>query len=133
MTVTGTGFAASETGITITWDTTIPVATGITANAQGGWSSSFTAVPTSAAGTHTIDAYGSSTSAVLVPDVAFNVAAPQITLSPTSGTVGSSVSVSASGFFPNETGITVTYDGVTVASGLTCQFWRLVDNYLHHP
>ncbi len=118
VTVTGTGFAASETGITITWDTTIPVATGITANAQGGWSSSFTAVPTSAAGTHTVDAYGISTSAMLVPDVAFNMVAPQITLSPTSGTVGSSISVSASSFFPNETGITVTYDGVTVASGL---------------
>jgi hypothetical protein len=116
--VTGTGFAASETGITITWDTTIPVATGITANAQGGWSSSFTAVPASATGTHTVDAYGISTSAVSVPDVAFNLIVPQITLSPTSGAVGSSISVSAGSFFPNETGIAVTYDGVTVASGI---------------
>ncbi len=119
VTVAGTGFAASETGITITWDSTMPVAGGITANAQGSWGSSFTTVPTSAAGTHIIDVFGAITSAVLVPDVAFNVAAPHITVNPSSGAVGSTVSVSASGFFPNETGIAVTYDGVTIASGVS--------------
>ncbi len=119
VTVAGTGFTASETGITITWDNVIPVASGITANAQGSWSSSFTTVPTSAAGTHTVDASGAATSAVLVPDVTFSIAASRITVNPPSGAVGSTVFVSANGFFPNETGITVTYDGTTVASGIT--------------
>ncbi|MBI2848466.1 MAG: hypothetical protein HYX83_04755, partial [Chloroflexi bacterium] len=113
--VTGFGFGASETGITVTYDGKV-VASGISANSKGSWSSSFV-VPASPSGSHAIDAYGSSSLAASVADFTFTVA-PSIALNQTNTTPGNSVTVTGSGFSAKETGITVTYDGVTVASNL---------------
>ena len=43
---------------------------------------------------------------------------PVVVLSPSVGTAGTEISVSGTGFVPNETGIQVTYDGILVASGI---------------
>ena len=56
VTVTGSGFGASETGITITFDGN-PVASAISANSLGNWSGTFT-VPASFSGAHSVSAYG---------------------------------------------------------------------------
>lgn len=43
---------------------------------------------------------------------------PEVVLSPSVGTAGTEISVSGTGFIPNETGIQVTYDGIVVASDI---------------
>ncbi|MBM2825642.1 MAG: hypothetical protein HW402_1306 [Dehalococcoidales bacterium] len=114
--ITGAGFAANESGITITCDGT-PAASGIAANAQGAWSSSFV-VPALAAGNHVIDANGATSTAATVPDISFNITAA-ISISRASGAAGTSITVTGSGFSAGETGITVTYDDATVATGIS--------------
>ena len=59
--VSGTGFKSGESGISVTFGGT-RVASGISADSQGLWSTTFD-VPNASAGTHTIKASGSSTSA----------------------------------------------------------------------
>ncbi len=115
VTVIGSGFGASETGITVTYDGT-PVAQNIIANSQGGWSAAFI-VPASASGSHIIRAYGSVTPVASVPNMNFTVT-PGISISRSSGAPGSSVTVIGSGFGASETGITVTYDGTPVAQNI---------------
>jgi hypothetical protein len=116
ITISGTGFGASETGIAVTFDGTV-VTSGITANGVGAWSGTFT-VPASVAGPHTIGAYGSSTSADSITGVTFTVS-PGLAINRTSGSPGSSVTITGSGFGASETGITVTFDGTTVTSGIS--------------
>ena len=115
VTVGGSGFGAGETGITVTYDGT-PVAQGVTADAQGGWSVTF-GVPASTSGSHFINAYGSVTPKA-VSNLNFT-ATPGISISRASGAAGTSVTISGSGFGAGETGITVTVDGATVAQGIT--------------
>jgi hypothetical protein len=119
VTIAGSGFAASETGITITFDGTV-VKSGISANGLGAWSGTFT-VPSSAAGSHAIGAYGSTTSASSITEVTFTVSAG-LTLSRASGPSGTSVTVTGSGFGASETGITITYDGTTVSSAISADY-----------
>ncbi|MBI2869823.1 MAG: IPT/TIG domain-containing protein [Chloroflexi bacterium] len=116
VTVTGAGFAANEAGITVTFDGST-VASNIRASALGSWTASFV-VPVSASGPHTVHASGPSTLAAAIPGVAFNVS-PGITLNQPSGSPGESISIAGSGFTPGETGISITYDGIPVASGIT--------------
>ncbi|MFH1087571.1 MAG: IPT/TIG domain-containing protein, partial [Chloroflexota bacterium] len=119
VTVTGSGFAANETGITVTYDGS-QVGSSVSANPQGGWSTTFS-VPTSAAGSHTIDASGSTTPSTTVPDLGFGVT-PTITINRTTGVAGTSVTVTGSSFGVNETGISVTYDGTPIGSGISANF-----------
>jgi hypothetical protein len=116
VTVTGSGFGAGETGITITFDGN-PVASGISANSLGNWSGTFT-VPDSPSGSHTVSAYGSITLAGFIPSINFMVN-PTIAINPTNGPPGGSVTVTGSGFGAGETGITITFDGNPVASGIS--------------
>ncbi len=116
VTVSGTGFAASETGITVTYDGNT-VSSGNSANTIGVWSATF-AVPASASGSHTIDAYGSTTLAADVTNLGFTVGSG-ISINRTSGMPGSSIAVTGAGFAAGETGITIIYDGNTVASGIS--------------
>ncbi|MBI2852924.1 MAG: IPT/TIG domain-containing protein [Chloroflexi bacterium] len=116
LSVSGAGFAASETGITVTYDGAA-IAPAVTANSQGSWSTTFV-VPASSSGQHTIDASGSSTPVSIVPDLTFTVS-PTLTVNRANGTVGSQVTVTGSGFGGGETGITITYGGVAVAQGIT--------------
>ncbi len=98
ITVTGNGFGANEMGIVVTYDSK-PVGSGISANSQGYWSNTF-AVPTSASGSHTIDAYGYTTTATTVSDITFTIG-QNISISPTIGHVGETVDITGSGFSPN--------------------------------
>jgi hypothetical protein len=114
-TVTGAGFTANERGVTVTYDGA-PVASGITANAQGAWSAPFT-IPISPSGPHTIGAYGATTQTAAIPDRSF-VVSPSLSVSHSSGPPGTAVTVTGGGFTANEPGITVTYDGAVLASGI---------------
>lgn len=116
VTITGAGFTASETGISVTYDDKT-VATGITANAQGSWAATFT-VPASPAGSHVIDASGSATTAGSISDLIFTTTAG-ITVNKAGAAPGGSVTVTGAGFGAGEAGISVTYDDKTVASGIT--------------
>ncbi len=115
VTATGKGFAASESSIKVTYDGT-DMKTGISASDKGSWSATF-AVPSSAKGSHTVDASGSTTKAGDVPDVTLTVS-PKITISPVSGGVGTSITVSGTGFGKDEGGIGVTYDGSDAKTGI---------------
>jgi len=114
--VNGTGFADSESSIKILYDDS-SVETGIDADEDGSWSASFT-VPDSEAGIHKVDASGSETSASDVADVDFAID-PTITIDPTAGGVGCTVTVNGSGFDGNEKNIKVTFDATSIKSGIT--------------
>jgi hypothetical protein len=116
VTVEGKGFAATESSIAVTYDGT-DAKTGIAASDKGSWEATFS-VPNSAKGSHTVDASGSTTNASDVPDVTITVS-PKISLSPASGDVGTSVTVSGAGFGKSETGIRVTYDGEDAKTGVS--------------
>jgi len=114
-TVTGSGFGANETGIIVTFDSS-PVASDIRADSSGSWSSTFI-VPPSTSGSHAIAASGKKTLAASVAGISFDTAAT-IAVDNTSGSPGTPVTVTGSGFDASETGITVTFDGNTVASNI---------------
>ncbi|MBN2462493.1 MAG: IPT/TIG domain-containing protein [Dehalococcoidia bacterium] len=115
VTVSGKGFAASESSIKFTYDGT-DMKTGITAGDKGSWNATFS-LPNSVEGSHTIDASGSTTQAGDVPDVTLTVS-PKITISPVSGGVGTSVTVTGNGFGKDEGGIRVIYDGKDAKTGI---------------
>ena len=114
MMVTGSGFAQSEI-VTINFNGT-SVGTGYADAINGDWTSSFT-VPSLVAGSYTINFIGSTGESI--PSQTFTViSTAAISLSRTSGQVGSSLSMSGSGFLANET-ITVTFDGNPVGTTTT--------------
>jgi hypothetical protein len=115
VTVEGKGFADAENSIKVTYDDT-NMETGITASNKGSWDATFS-VPSSAKGSHAVDASGSTTKAADVPDVTLTVS-PKISLSPASGGVGTSVTVSGTGFGEDEGSIRVTYDGTDAKTGV---------------
>ncbi len=114
LTISGRGFNGNETGIRVIYDGS-PVETGIGANNKGSWQSTIK-VPASSSGQHTIDAEGT-TPATGVEDRAFTIV-PRIEISPTSGWVGTVIGIAGSGFASGETNIKVTYDGLTVKTGI---------------
>ena len=106
----GVGFAANETSITVTLDQT-PVATGISADSKGSWTGSLL-IPSLPAGSHTIRASGSLTSSGTVPNLTMTLGSA-LTLERSSGSPGSILKVSGSGFAPREN-ITITVgDGLS--------------------
>ena len=120
--IKGTGFGSAETNITVTYDG-LAANTGISANAVGSWQSSFS-VPTSAKGSHKVDAYGAVTPEADVAELGFTVS-PAIKLQLVSGHLGGtihtgdSLSITGVGFEAKEAGIQVTFDGTLVSSGIT--------------
>jgi hypothetical protein len=112
VTVSGSGFAANEHNITITYDDT-QVSTGNTADSNGSWSATFT-VPTSTAGTHTIKVDGPVTHVTSTGNQSFQVAS-NISVSPTTGYVGSLVSITGSGF-ASDSVLSLYYDGTPLAN-----------------
>ncbi len=124
ITITGHGFAASEPNIAVTFDSSV-VQSGITASSVGYWSTTFS-VPAGARGNHSIDAYGSTTTATTVSNKDFSIN-PQVKMDPTTGGVGTVVTLEATGFAANETGIKVLYSNKEVRSGITADSngsWR---------
>jgi hypothetical protein len=116
ITVTGSGFGASEDGIKILYDDDA-VKTGITADSDGSWTASFDA-PESSLGGHDVDALGSDTTASSVDDADFDIE-PSITITPTSCGVGCSVTVKGYGFEQSETGIKIVFSGTEVKTGIS--------------
>jgi hypothetical protein len=114
LTVTGRGFNGNESGIRILYDGS-PTETGIDANNKGSWQITFK-IPPSSGGKHVIDAEGV-TPATDIKDWAFTVV-PKIDTNPASGWVGAVVGIAGSGFASGETNIKVTYDDITVKTGI---------------
>lgn len=115
VTVDGNGFAAAETGIKVTYGGTT-VKSGITANDDGSWSTTVI-VPSSTKGSHIVDAYGNTTETDNVTDKTFTVS-PKIALTPSSGGVGTPVTVDGTGFAAAETDIKVMYGGEEMRTGI---------------
>jgi hypothetical protein len=113
VTVNGTGFAASEANIKITFGTT-DIGSPITADAKGSWSAGFN-IPVVPSGAPNVGAYGPTTVASSITPVPFTIVA-SITTNKANGTIGTLVTVNGSGFGANESNISVTFEGTTVAS-----------------
>ncbi|MGI2336656.1 MAG: IPT/TIG domain-containing protein [Dehalogenimonas sp.] len=109
VTVTGSGFSAN-TSVSFEWDgSAISGVTAVTTNATGGFTKTFN-VPASTSGEHTITARDATGPA----EATYTVAA-KITLTPDSGTAGSTVSVQGNGF--QTTGsVSITYDNVVMTT-----------------
>ncbi len=118
ITVIGHGFVLSEKNINATYDGT-SIKSGITADEEGTWTTSF-AIPASVKGKHTIDAYGDTTATTAVSNKTFTVN-PTVTITPTTGGVGTVISVTATGFASSESGIKVLYSGKEVRTGITAE------------
>ena len=115
ITVTGSGFKSNERSVKVTSD---GEQFGETTNADdnGAWEISFD-IPPGAKGTHKIGAYGSSTSKSLISEKNFTVI-PKVMLTPTSGHVGTTLTVGGTGLAANSA-IIITYDGTQKATSTT--------------
>ena len=116
ITVTGGGFAHGETGIRVTFEGTV-VATGITADIDSTWESSFV-LPASTFGSHTVSASGDITKPAVTTTLTTKAKIEE--LSPVEGAPGDSVTLSGSGFHGNQE-LTVTVGGVTVPGDVHTQ------------
>ena len=116
ITVTGGGFAHGETGIRVTFEGTI-VATGITADTDGCWESSFV-LPASTYGSHTVSASGDITKPAVTTTLTTQAKIEE--LSPVEGAPGDSVTLTGSGFHGNQE-LTVTVGGVAVPGDMRTQ------------
>lgn len=115
ITVTGKGFAASESQVKVMLDS-VTVKSGLKANSSGSWETTFV-LPATTSGNHAIDASGTSTDAVDIADKTFAVESDLI-IDPDAGGVGTTVTVSGTAFDASEPGINVTYDGTQVKTGI---------------
>ena len=97
VTVSGTGFASSET-VDVYWDSLADQVTTATSNASGSFTATFDVPTPTNNGSHTVIAAGTTLDQATA---AFTVG-PQITLAPTNGGVGSTVTVTGSGFSAGE-------------------------------
>jgi len=108
VTVSGTGFSSSESGIKVTFDGN-QIGGTVSANATGTWSVTFNTPPLPAK-QYTVDASGSKTAATSVADLSFTVT-PVFSIEPVSGGPGTRVSVSGSGF-PASSAVNLTFDNI---------------------
>jgi hypothetical protein len=115
VTVTGSRFAAYESGIQILFAGQA-VVTGIKANAQGKWEKTFE-VPEMPAGKYSVAAQGEQTLEEDVPELRFEIK-PDIVLSPDEGHVGLDLTVTGRGFAANED-VSMIYDGDQVETART--------------
>ncbi|MBI4303928.1 MAG: hypothetical protein HY665_06280 [Chloroflexi bacterium] len=109
LTVSGTGFRSGQT-VTITYDGAFVATTG--SLTTGSFTTSFT-VPGSFAGTHTVSA----NDGLLSQSTTVNVL-QSISVSPTQGTTGTTVTVNGVGFSASRT-VTISYDASTVTTAIT--------------
>jgi hypothetical protein len=105
VTVTGTGFDGLAL-FTVTWDASPVVCTGSSTDSLGDLTCTFD-VPESTAGTHTVMAAESTNSA----NAPFTVN-PSVTVNPTTGPVGTAVTITGLGF-AGTTSATVSWDSTT--------------------
>jgi hypothetical protein len=112
VTVEGHGFAKNEEDIELRYyldgSDYETVTENIEADEDGSWETSFR-IPPSSKGSHRIDAKGDSSSLVAVNDATFEVT-PGISIDESSGSVGESITMTASGFAANERDIKILFD-----------------------
>src|SRR2546428_11940711 len=117
VTVTGKNFAANS-GITISYDgsaiTTTP--TTITTDSTGSFTGSITIPSSSGAGTHTVKATDASNHPASAQFTVTTTPIATISLNPSSGPAGTTVTVTGTNFSPNSAIIAVTYDGTSVTT-----------------
>lgn len=104
--VMGSGFAAWETGIRVTFAGQTVETGSITADRYGTWEASFV-VPTSTFGDKVVSASGDKTTAAAVRTATVKVLA-RIEVNPLEGSPGDSVTLTGSGF-PGDQALTVTF------------------------
>jgi hypothetical protein len=118
VTVEGHGFAEDETGIELMYylnsTDSEPIPGNITANATGTWKKSFQ-IPSSANGSHKIDARGDTSTFAQVKDATFEVT-PGITIDKSSGIVGENITMTGNGFYANDRYITILFAGEEVGT-----------------
>jgi hypothetical protein len=115
----GYGFAPNESDIKFTWDGTPLSKVPIQADKTGSWSSQFE-VPSAPKGEYVISAVSSSTGPGEVPDVVFTIS-PYCKLTPSSGPVGTKVTITGVGFRAGEDGLTFTWDGPILDTNVVAQ------------
>lgn len=115
ITVTGRGFARLEKDIKVTWDKNVlPVSAA--ANYQGVWSVNFDA-PAPDKGEYYISAFGSSTKESEIGEHKF-IVGPFAKIQPSSGPVGTKITIDGYGFRTSEDGITITWDNQIILCNL---------------
>jgi hypothetical protein len=110
ITISGTGFAANS-GITLYFDEVSVSAGTTTTNANGSFTNNLLTIPSTSRGSHTIKAQDASSNYATTP---FTIA-EKMTITPTSGTSGTTVTVSGTGFSASTT-ITINYNAVPVTT-----------------
>jgi len=108
ITVTGGGFKAGETGIRVTFEGKV-VATGITADSDGSWDTSFV-LPASSYGSNDVEASGDLTQPAVTNTLEIQARIEE--LGPVEGAPGDSVTLTGSGFSSIKK-LTVTIGGIT--------------------
>ncbi|MGB8707506.1 MAG: IPT/TIG domain-containing protein [Dehalococcoidia bacterium] len=115
ITVTGNGFACFEKDIKVTWDKTVlPISAA--ANHLGIWSVNFDA-PDPVKGEYYIGAFSSSTNVSEIGEHKF-IVGPFAKMQPSSGPVGTEITVEGFGFRTSEDGITFTWDNQIILCNL---------------
>lgn len=112
VTVEGHGFAEDEEDIELLYyfdGTAEVVADNIEADEDGYWEVSFP-IPSSAKGDHNLDAQGDDSELKDVKDATFEVM-PEISLEESSGSVGDEVTMTGSGFYPDDIYIKILFAG----------------------
>jgi hypothetical protein len=115
VTVQGHGFAKNETRIELMYylnSTSQAVAQNISAD-EDGWCNWTFLIPSSAKGSHKLDAKGNNSSLAAVQDAFFEVT-PGISLDESSGSVGENITMTGSGFYANDRYITILFAGEAV-------------------
>ena len=121
--VNGRGFEANSQGLVITYDE-VPVVSGITTDAQGGFKTSFV-VPLSATGRHSIVVTGPNDIGIPTSDIGFQVS-PTIEIDHANGSSGDEVTVKGSGYGVNEKNISLTYANARLPVAVAADGRRLL-------
>jgi len=119
VTVKGQGFAKDEEGIELMYyrnDSYETIERNIVANAKGSWQRSFQ-IPSSTRGEHKIDALGAVSKLYEVQDATFRVTS-EISIDKSSGSVGDTITMTASRFAASEKGIEILFDGEAVVTDI---------------
>ena len=119
VTVKGQGFAKDEEGIELMYyrnDSYETIERNLVANAKGSWQRSFQ-IPSSTRGEHKIDALGAVSKLYEVQDATFRVTS-EISIDKSSGSVGDTITMTASRFAASEKGIEILFDGEAVVTDI---------------
>jgi hypothetical protein len=119
VTVEGRGFTENEEGIELVYylgEGSITIDRNISANANGFWEWSFQ-IPASDRGEHKLDAQGFDSKFHEVTDAVFRVTA-EISIDITSGIAGDTVTMTGTKFVGYEKGITISFNGQAVVTGI---------------